>query len=117
MDIDGGNQKQLTRGSSDARPQCTPDNKWVIYTSHDTEPPTLWKVPIDGGNPVQLTHYFSQLLAISPRDGQIAYAYDEQENSKRRRVAVIPFEGGPPAKVFDFAAPFGQAISWALDGR
>lgn len=117
MDIDGGNQKQLTRGSSDARPQYTPDNQWVIYTSHETGQPTMWKVPIDGGNPVQLTDYFSPLIAISPKDGQIAYAYDEQENSKRRRVAVIPFEGGPPTKVFDFAHPFAQAIRWAFDGR
>lgn len=117
MDIDGGNQKQLTRGSSDARPQFTPDNQWVIYTSRETGVPTLWKVAIDGGNPVQLTDYFSALIAISPKDGQIAYAYDEQENSKRRRVAVIPFEGGPPTKVFDFAHPFAQAMRWAFDGR
>jgi Tol biopolymer transport system component len=55
-------------------------------------------------------------IAISPKDGQIAYAYDEQENSKRR-VAVIPLEGGPPTKVFDFVHPFGQAICWAPDGR
>lgn len=117
MDIDGGNQKQLTRGSMDLQPQFTPDNKWVIYTSNDTRPPTLWKAPIDGGNPVQVTDYMSVLLAISPKDGQIAYAYDEQENSKRRRVAVIPFEGRPPPKVFDFVAPFGQKVSWAFDGR
>jgi Tol biopolymer transport system component len=116
MDIDGSNQKQLTRGRMDARPQCTPDNQWVIYTSDETGQLTLWKVPIDGGNPVQLTDYFSGLIAISPKDGQIAYAYDE-ENSKRRRVAVIPLEGGPPTKVFDFAHPFGQAIRWVPDGR
>ena len=41
---------------------------------------------------LQLTDYFWALIAISPKDGQIAYAYDEQENSKRR-VAVIPFAG------------------------
>ena len=116
MDIDGSNQKQLTHGRMDARPQCTPDNQWVIYTSDETGQLTLWKVPIDGGNPVQLTDYFSPLIALSPKDGQIAYAYDE-ENTKRRRVAVIPLEGGPPTKVFDFVHPFGQAIRWAPDGR
>jgi Tol biopolymer transport system component/DNA-binding winged helix-turn-helix (wHTH) protein len=116
MDIDGGNQKQLTRGRMAARPQGTPDNQWVIYTSFETGQPTLWKVPIDGGNPVQLSDYYSALIAISPKDGQIAYAYDE-ESSRRRRVAVIPPEGGPATKVFDFTHPFAQAIRWAVDGR
>ncbi len=78
--------------------------------------PTLWKVPIDGGNPVKLTDYYSILLALSPKDGQIAYAYDDPETLKRR-VAIIPFEGGPPTKIFDFPSPFGQAIRWAPDGR
>jgi Tol biopolymer transport system component len=116
MDIDGGNKKQLTRGSNDARPQYTPDSQWVIYSSFETRHPTLWKVPIEGGNPVQLTDYYSNLIAISPTDGQIAYAYDEPE-SLQRRVAIMPFTGGPPTRVFDFPSPFGQAIRWAPDGQ
>ena len=116
MDIDGGNKKQLTRGTYDASPQYAPDNKWIIYSSFETRHPTLWKVPIDGGNPVQLTDYYSSLIAISSKNGQIAYAYDEPETLKRR-VAIIPFEGGPPTKVFDFPYPFGQAVRWASDGR
>ena len=116
MDIDGGSQKQLTHGNLDWNPQVTPDNQWVVYTSAQTGQNTLWKVSIEGGNPVQITHYFSPLIAISPQDGQIMYVYDEPENSKRR-VAVIPFAGGPPTKVFDFPHPFRQGIRWAPDGR
>jgi Tol biopolymer transport system component/DNA-binding winged helix-turn-helix (wHTH) protein len=116
IDIDGGNKKQLTHGSNDVSPQYSPDNQWVIYSSSEMIHPTLWKVPIDGGNPVKLTDYYSLLIALSPKDGQIAYAYDEPETLKRR-VAIIPFEGGPPTKVFDFPSPFAQAIRWAPDGR
>ena len=116
MDIDGGNQKQLTRGNKDWNPQVTPDNRWVVYTSAQTGQSTLWKVSIEGGNPVQITNYFSPLIAISPQDGQILYVYDEPEQLKRR-VAVIPFAGGPPTKVFDFPHPFRQGIRWAPDGR
>ena len=114
MDIDGGNKKQLTRGSKDGSPQYTPDNQWVVYTSFETGQPTLCKVPIDGGNPVQVTDYYSLLIAISPKDGQIAYAYDEP---MKRLVAIIPFAGGPPTKIFNFPNPFGRAIRWAPDGR
>ena len=116
MDIDGGNKKQLTHGSDDVSPQYSPDNQWVIYSSSEIKHPTLWKVPIDGGEAVQLTKYDSNLIALSPKDGQIAYAYDEPETLKRR-VAIIPFTGGPPTKVFDFPNPFGQIIRWATDGR
>ena len=116
MDIDGGNKKQLTRGSDDVSPQYTPDNQWIIYSSAQLKHRTLWKVPIDGGDAQQITNYNSSLLAVSPKDGHIAYAYDDLENL-RRRVAIIPFEGGPPTKIFDFPSPFGQAIRWAPDGR
>lgn len=116
MDIDGGNQKQLTRGKMDWNPQITPDNQWVIYTSGETGQRTLWKVSIDGGNPLQITNFYSPLIALSPKDGEIAYVYDEQESLKRR-VAIIPLEGGSPIKVFDFPHPFRQGIRWAPDGH
>ena len=116
MDIDGGNKKQLTFGSKNVNPQYSPDNRWIIYSSFETRQPTLWKVPIDGGNPIRLTDYYSLLIAISPEDGQIAYASDDPENLKRR-VAIMPFAGGPPTKVFDFQGPFGQVIRWAPDGQ
>jgi len=116
MDIDGGNKKQLTHGSDDVSPQYTPDNQWIIYSSAQLKHRTLWKVPIDGGDAQQITNYNSSLLAVSPKDGHIAYAYDDLENL-RRRVAIIPFEGGPPTKIFDFPSPFSQAIRWAPDGR
>jgi len=37
MDIDGGNQKQLTSGNLDWNPQVTPDNRWLVYTSGQIE--------------------------------------------------------------------------------
>ena len=115
IDIDGSNEKQLTRARLAGVGQCTPDGKWVVYTNNDTQPPTLWKIPLDGGEPVQLTTSFSQLIAIS-QNGQIAYVYVD-DSLKLRRVAIIPLEGGTPTKVFDFAAPFGQAVTWAVDGK
>lgn len=116
MDLDGSNQKQLTNRENDFSPQITPDNQWVIYTSRATEQFTAWKVPIDGGNPIQITNFFSVPIAVSPKEGQIAYVFDEPESLKRR-VAIIPSEGGTPTRVFDFPHPFRQGIRWAPDGR
>jgi Tol biopolymer transport system component len=118
MDIGGGNEVQLSRGRDNRTPQVTFDSRWVIYTSFDTPEPTLWKVPIAGGEPVQLTNYQSRLLAISPQDGQIAYSYDgtDEQARPRRRAAVIPLEGGAPGRTLDFDGPF-RSVKWAPDGR
>jgi TolB protein len=115
MDIDGSNQKQLTRGNLDWNPQVTPDSRWVMYSSGQGGTRSLWKVSIEGGSPIQITNSYSPLIAISPKDGEIAYAFDEP-GSLKRRVAVIPSQGGPPTKVFDFPHPFRQGIRFAPDG-
>ena len=73
MDLDGGNQKRLTNGNNEGNPQVSLDGKWVIYSGFNSELTAyyrLWKVPIDGGEPVQLTDQTTQYPAISP-DGSI----------------------------------------------
>ena len=116
MDIGGGNEVQLSRGGESGMPQVTLDSRWVIYTRFGTGKSTLLKVPITGGEPVQLTDYQSRLLAMSPHDGQILYEYVEEDEQARlrRRFAVIPFEGGAP-RMLDFILQ-GKNIKWAPEG-
>jgi hypothetical protein len=33
------------------------------------------------------------------------------------RIAVVPFEGGPPVKVFDIISPAMSALRWTPDSR
>jgi Tol biopolymer transport system component len=116
MDIDGSNPKQLTYGIEARAPEITPDGQWVVYTDAGSGKRTLWKVSIDGGKPVQLTDYFSRNPAVSPDGKQIVFVFlDEQATPKRARIAIIPSDGGPPAKVFDL--PPRRRILWASDGR
>jgi eukaryotic-like serine/threonine-protein kinase len=116
MDIDGTNRKQLTRSNTDWNPQVTSDSRWVIYASAQSGQISIWKVWIEGGDPIQITNYYSPLIAVSPKDGQIAYGYDEQESLKRR-VAIMSTEGGASTRVFDFPHPLRQGIRFAPDGR
>src|SRR5262249_39268792 len=45
MDIDGGHAEQLAQINGECWPQCSPDGKWVIYTSAgDHQWSELWKV-------------------------------------------------------------------------
>jgi eukaryotic-like serine/threonine-protein kinase len=49
VDADGSNPKQLTDGTRDMAPQCSPDGKWVYFYNHTTA--QMMRVGIDGGLP------------------------------------------------------------------
>jgi len=120
IDIDGGNPKQLTRGGHDVRPQCSPDGKWVVYP-HRVTPvtPTLWKVPIEGGEAVQLHDGFTFGNGLSPDARLIACGYAGDASNGHNKIALIPFEGGPPVRLFDMppgVSPY-DLIQWAPDGK
>ena len=115
MDIDGSNPKQLTYGIDARSPEITPDGQWVVYSDVGSGKLTLWKVSIEGDNQVQLTDYYSVGPAVSPDGKQIAFIFlDEQVTPKRSRIAIIPFDGGPPTKVLDLTP---RRIRWTSDGR
>jgi len=119
MDADGGHPKQLTNGIEDSRPHCSPDSRWVVYSNADSTNTTLWKVSIDGGNPVQLTNKDSEAPVVSPDGNWIACRYWNEQPDAPQHIAVIPFAGGEPIKLFDGpqAGPGGQRIRWTPDGR
>jgi eukaryotic-like serine/threonine-protein kinase len=105
MDRDGRNQTQLTHGSGEVFPECSPDGKWVVYNSVGDF--TLWKVPMGGGDPEQLTTRCLGRPAISP-DGKLIAGDDF------RKTAIYPFSGGNPIKVLN---TWTLHCKWTQDGR
>jgi serine/threonine protein kinase len=118
MDVDGGNLKELTQGWMDIRPAVSPDGQWVVFTSPQGGRYTLVKVPSEGGRPVQLTDYHSYYPSVSPNGKWIACFYVSGEGQPSS-LAILPFQGGPPAKVFPLPASFEDdyPIRWTPDGR
>jgi Tol biopolymer transport system component len=121
MDSDGGNLKRLTSGTRDVMPYCSPDSRWVVYTSLSS-PGTLWRVPIDGGDPVQLTSKWTRGAVHSP-DGKLMVCwYRDEHEITRLKMAVVPSEGGDPINVFAFGrsarppAPAPNYLRWTPDG-
>ncbi|MGB7921861.1 MAG: protein kinase [Pyrinomonadaceae bacterium] len=121
MNLDGTNLVRLTSGHDERFPQWSPDGQWVVYQGFVSGVPMLWKIPVDGGNSIQLSDKYSNWPVVSPDGRLIACSYRDGEGSPWK-VAVIPFEGGAPAKLFDIpmlSIPmlFWQRIRWSADGR
>jgi Tol biopolymer transport system component len=93
-------------------PSFSPDGKWVVYTDYGHAIISLWRVPIEGGEPVQITDKASWSGVVSP-DGTLIACYYAVGEMGAAKLAIIPFDGGPPVKTFDIIAPF----RWTADGR
>ncbi len=118
MDADGGNLKQLTNGTSEFRPNISPDGRWIVYVKIENNLQAVWKVSIDGGAPMQLTTTTAYASAVSPRDGMIAYVFNDTANLLRK-VSIIPPDGGALLKSFTFppTAMDVNRIHFTPDGR
>jgi len=115
MNIDGSHRTKLAGYAGD--PHISPDGNWVIFTSEYKGSFTLWKVSIDGGDPIRLLEIPAVGSAISPDGKQIAcFLGDDQ--IKKLKMAVLPFEGGKPELIFDLPQDFdnNSYLRWTLDG-
>jgi serine/threonine protein kinase/Tol biopolymer transport system component len=118
IDPDGGNRKQLTFGGTNGAPSCSSDGKWAVFNASHGGDYALWRVPIQGGTPEQLTNYASSYPSVSP-DGKWI-AFNDYVLPSTTRIGVIPFAGGHPVRTFDYSAsPFAgyPIIRWTGDGR
>jgi DNA-binding winged helix-turn-helix (wHTH) protein/Tol biopolymer transport system component len=112
-DLDGRVPQPLTHGQAQWEPQCSPDGEWVLYRGIDTD--ILSKVPIQGGQAVQLTDKPCPSAGISP-DGKWVACLSVATG----KMAIIPFSGGNPVKFFDVPATFDDdccPMRWTADGK
>lgn len=118
MDLDGNNAMQLTKGQDDSWPWCSPDGQWVVYHSLVQGMRTLHRVSINGGEPQQLTNYPSVCPTVSP-DGKWISCYYRSEAKAPWRLAIVSFDGGPPAQTFEVPqnVVFASLVRWTPDGR
>ncbi|HEV7902439.1 MAG TPA: hypothetical protein VGO96_01255, partial [Pyrinomonadaceae bacterium] len=119
MNLDNGECVQLTGGGSDLRPDISPDGRSVVYMSINQGSPSLWKTSIDGGGAaVRLSDKITSVPRISP-DGRFVACFYRAQLDTFSKLAVLPFDGGDPVKVFDKSpTTFVEAgIRWTPDGR
>ena len=115
MDVDGTNATQLVSGAIQ-RFTSSGDGKWIIYSGAGPKGmPILWKLAIDGGQPVILNEeYWEEFPAASPDGKQVTFQYVRREGGAM--IGQISLDGGT---ITDVAKPpfrFSQAFRWTPDG-
>lgn len=119
LNLANGDRAQLTDGGFDLRPDISPDGRWVVYMSIIKDSPTLWKTSIGGDEaPIQLSDKIAAIPRVSP-DGRFIACFYRAQVETYSKLAVLPFDGGEPVKVFDRSpTTFVEAgIQWTPDGR
>ena len=115
-----GELKQLTFGKDEETSSCTPDGKWVLYGGlKPNGVPGIFKISIEGGEPVELASGSQSTPAVSPDGKLIAYQLtDGQGASAKSKIVVQRLESGAVIKVIEIAWTLDwQELGWSPDGR
>jgi Tol biopolymer transport system component/DNA-binding winged helix-turn-helix (wHTH) protein len=90
MDLDGSNSMQLTNGAGHNLPGVTPDGRWVFYNNVDDW--SLWKVSIDGGEPIRVTKSAAIGPSVSP-DGNLIACVGKGKDKERKLLIISTVDG------------------------
>lgn len=117
-DADGSNPTRLVPqdvGDED----CSPDGKWLVYTSNTlSEGTKIYRMPVEGGTPTQIGSAAGGggAARISPDGNFVAYDLQEGSPVPQLKFTIIPSSGGSPIQTF--SRPTGSgALRWAPDGK
>ncbi len=98
----GGEPRQLTNQPvSEAIPSWSHDGKWIYFCIQGGSPggePQVWKVPVEGGKVIQVTHK-GGVVAFESRDGRFVY-YTKSEDGTEG-LWKMSVEGGEETQVID----------------
>jgi Tol biopolymer transport system component len=108
VDADGGKPELLISTGTNGGPSCSPDGKWVYYNALGKHY-SLWRVPVTGGMPEQITQFPSVFPHVSPDGKRVAYGI---EDPNRSGYGIVPASGGQPLKRFEIShvSPGGVAV-------
>jgi Tol biopolymer transport system component len=112
VEVPGGVPRLLPTipGSDNLSPSWSRDGKWIYFASkRNAEPFQIWKIPVQGGTPVQLTKH-GGISPVESFDGRFLY-YSKYEHAG---VWRMPLQGGgEESEVLTDVEPWGWP-NWAL---
>jgi serine/threonine protein kinase len=112
---DGSDPVQLTYTEGNFYPSCSSDNEWVAYDNQAGTNMSVWKVPLQSGDPVKVGEKY-RMPVVSPDNQFIACRYDEDSGTDD--VAIFPAEGGEPLEyVKNIPKREWQTVRWFGSSR
>ncbi len=121
LNIATGELKQLTFGKDDEIPSCTPDGKWMVYRGYAASDGVvhIFKVPTEGGAPIELAKGSLSSPAVSPDGTLVAYGKIEgQGASAKSKFVVQKLDGDAPAQEIEVPSTYTwSGLWWTPDGH
>ena len=118
LDIAAGKTTMLTNGKFDQNPVCSPDSKFFVYTKLVNGKLSLMRMPLEGGQPKQLSEDVVEFGAVSPDGQQVAMLAIQGDGVQTRiLIKVIPADGGAPIKTLDPNPLISGLMQYSGDGK
>jgi Tol biopolymer transport system component len=118
MDAAGGNLKQLTNGPYNRDAVCSPDGQWVVYHGLNKDGHLVMRVPIDGGQPTNVSNRTGDAPAVSPDGKLIGFTSEEGSGANVTALwVVVPFDGGGPLYTLKADPRRDSGIRFSPDGK
>jgi Tol biopolymer transport system component/DNA-binding winged helix-turn-helix (wHTH) protein len=110
--IDGGAPRQVVSDEGEnVCPSWSHDGKWIYFASHRTPGGyQVWKVPAEGGAPIQVTRNGGHAALESPDGRYVYYAKTQYANPE---IWQVPVGGGAERLVSPLIRPSSWA-AWAV---
>jgi eukaryotic-like serine/threonine-protein kinase len=118
-DPDGQNRKQLTtNGATNFSPVVSPDGRYILFVSVREGVKSVWRINVDGSNPVRLTSGLADAFpSVSPDSKWVLYSAIEGGKPTLWKVSI---DGGTPVQLSDHIAtsgvisPDGKSVAFAF---
>src|SRR5436190_2321992 len=106
---DGSDRKQLTsNGGANFNPTVSPDGRYVVYTSVVNGAKTIWRINIDGSNPIKLTNGVGDSFPSVSPDGK--WVVFTASSGNRPLIWKVSIDGGTPIQLTDHTS-YGGIVS------
>ncbi len=90
-DASGADQKQITFGSNQTSPQCSPDGKWLYYVDLGEKAGVIKRVSMDGGEPETVLDEGDSFFNLSP-DGKTLLTLEVRDADHKVLLALHSLE-------------------------